>query len=73
MSSNKMPARVDELVKSYEFIKNHQLVFIGKLCTFVWKIIKSDMPVEKIKGRFSIVTANLRYPTLISLYPQDLK
>jgi len=29
----------------------------------------SDMPVEKIKGRFSIVTANLRYPTLISLCP----
>jgi len=29
----------------------------------------SDMPVEKIKGRFSIVTANLRYPTLMSLYP----
>ena len=29
----------------------------------------SDMPVEKIKGRFSIVTANLRYPTMISLYP----
>jgi ribosomal protein L11 methyltransferase len=29
----------------------------------------SDMPVEKIKGRFSIITANLRCPTLISLYP----
>jgi len=29
----------------------------------------SGMPVEKIKGEFSIVTANLRYPTLISLYP----
>lgn len=33
----------------------------------------SDMPVEKIKGRFSIVTANLRYPTLISLYPLMVK
>ena len=29
----------------------------------------SDMPVEKIKGRFSIIAANLRYPTLISLCP----
>ncbi len=29
----------------------------------------SDMPVEKIEGEFSIVTANLRYPTLINLYP----
>lgn len=29
----------------------------------------SDMPVEKITGHFSIVTANLRYPTLKSLYP----
>lgn len=29
----------------------------------------SDMPVEKIKGRFLIIAANLRYPTLISLYP----
>jgi len=29
----------------------------------------SDMPAEKIKGRFSIIAANLRYPTLISLYP----
>jgi len=33
----------------------------------------SDMPVEKIKGRFSIITANLRYPTLISLYPLMVK
>lgn len=33
----------------------------------------SDMPVEKIKGQFSIVTANLRYPTLISLYPLMVK
>jgi len=33
----------------------------------------SDMPVEKIKGRFSIVTANLRCPTLISLYPLMVK
>jgi len=32
-----------------------------------------DMPVEKIKGRFSIITANLRYPTLIRLYPLLLK
>lgn len=29
----------------------------------------SDMPVEKIEGEFSIITANLRYPTLINLYP----
>lgn len=29
----------------------------------------SDMPVERIEGKFSIVTANLRYPTLINLYP----
>jgi ribosomal protein L11 methyltransferase len=28
-----------------------------------------DMPVEKIKGRFSIIAANLRFPTLIRLYP----
>jgi len=33
----------------------------------------SDMPVEEIKGRFSIITANLRCPTLISLYPLMLK
>jgi ribosomal protein L11 methyltransferase len=32
-----------------------------------------DTPVENIKGRFSIVTANLRYPTLIRLYPLMLK
>ena len=29
----------------------------------------SDMPVEKITGNFSIITANLRYPSLRSLYP----
>ena len=29
----------------------------------------SDVPVSKIEGEFSIVTANLRYPTLINLYP----
>ncbi|MFO7666501.1 MAG: 50S ribosomal protein L11 methyltransferase [Desulfobacterales bacterium] len=29
----------------------------------------SDMPAEKIEGKFSIITANLRYPTLINLYP----
>jgi len=29
----------------------------------------SDLPVAEIEGEFSIVTANLRYPTLISLYP----
>ena len=29
----------------------------------------SDVPVAKIEGEFSIVTANLRYPTLINLYP----
>jgi len=28
-----------------------------------------DMPVEKIEGKFSVITANLRYPTLIGLYP----
>lgn len=33
----------------------------------------SDMPVEKIKGEFSIVTANLRYPTLTNLYPVMIK
>ncbi len=33
----------------------------------------SDMPVEKIKGEFSILTANLRYPTLINLYPVMIK
>jgi ribosomal protein L11 methyltransferase len=29
----------------------------------------SDLSVEKIKGEFSVITANLRYPTLIDLYP----
>ncbi|MFH2043513.1 MAG: 50S ribosomal protein L11 methyltransferase [Pseudomonadota bacterium] len=33
------------------------------------KIKISDMPAEKITGHFSIITANLRYPTLKSLYP----
>ncbi len=33
----------------------------------------SGMPVEKIKERFSIITANLRCPTLMSLYPLMLK
>jgi ribosomal protein L11 methyltransferase len=28
-----------------------------------------DMPVEKIEGKFSAITANLRYPTLINLRP----
>ncbi len=32
-----------------------------------------DTPVENIKGRFSIVTANLRCPTLMRLYPLMLK
>ena len=29
----------------------------------------SDVPVAEIEGVFSIITANLRYPTLINLYP----
>jgi len=32
-----------------------------------------DTPVDEIKGRFSIITANLRCPTLINLYPLMLK
>lgn len=33
------------------------------------RIEVSGLPVAEIEGEFSIVTANLRYPTLISLYP----
>lgn len=33
----------------------------------------SEIPVEKITGQFSIITANLRYPTLRRLYPMILK
>lgn len=32
-----------------------------------------DVPVEKVTGLFSIITANLRYPTLIHLYPLMIK
>jgi len=38
---------------------------INGLCN---RIEISDVPVEKIEGEFSIITANLRYPTLINLY-----
>ena len=50
-----------------EAVENVGINGLGK------RIEISDMPVEKIKGRFSIVTANLRYPTLISLYPLMVK
>ncbi len=43
---------------------------INELCNRV-KI--SDTPVEEITGLFSIITANLRYPTLRSLYPVMLE
>lgn len=33
----------------------------------------SDMPAEEINGRFSIIAANLRSPTLINFYPLMLK
>ncbi|MFH1976526.1 MAG: 50S ribosomal protein L11 methyltransferase [Pseudomonadota bacterium] len=46
-----------------ESMENAQINGLGN------RVEISDMPVEKIEGKFSIVTANLRYPTLIGLYP----
>ncbi|OQW99897.1 MAG: hypothetical protein BWK74_01170 [Desulfobacteraceae bacterium A6] len=50
-----------------EAVENAGINGLGK------RIEISDMPVEKIKGQFSIITANLRCPTLISLYPLMVK